>query len=270
MCRPKPYPRCSNHARKALDDALASGDAERIRRARRQFYTSVAGIQILRDSNKVELADKYLARRNRLIAEAKRLERSKIISIRVGLDVDNTSGDFTDGFRTRCVASGNFTPKQIAEMFPEPIDYSFVESGWFKDKEAFIAAFSKAENEGVYREMKIYPQAAKTLRKLVDSGKIEIHVVTARNPKWNADTRIWLRKHRIPYTSLTFTDKKEETDMDVYLDDAGYQLTKLRDHGKKVIAFDQLYNRHIDPTIPRVKHWGQVPAMITKVTKVSK
>ena len=267
MCKASPYPRCSNHARKALDAALRSGNTDRVKLAKQQFYTSVEGIQQLRDSGREELADKYAMRRNRLIAEAKKIERLKKRPIRLGLDIDNTIGDFNKGMLTRIMLEKGYTVEQAEALYPTPTDYSFVVSGWFPNVNSFKETFNNAEKNGVYRTMDVYPEAAKIIRQLAASGDVEIHLVSARNKKWNDDTRAWLRAHRIPFKSITFTDAKEETDMDIYLDDAGYQLAKLKEHGKKVIAFDQLYNRSLSD-IPRVKHWTQVPAMITRTVKV--
>lgn len=266
MCRAKPYPRCSSHARERLHAALASGDRERIRRARRDWYTSPAGITELRQAGQVEEAAKFEARRARLIRKAKQLAATQP-KIRLGLDLDNTTGDFTAGLRAQLAKKYGYTPEQALAAFPDPSDYSFVKSGWFKSPEEFAEVKDAAEAAGVYRNMTFYPEAIKTLRKLVKSGKVEVHVITAREQLWNADTLAWL-KDNIPYASLTHTDTKEATDMDVYLDDATYQLTNLHAHGKRVIAFDQIYNRSADlNALPRVRNWAEVPAVLRLVAK---
>ena len=47
MCYPKPGPRCSSHARAALDDALKSQDFDSIARAREDYYLTPKGIREL-------------------------------------------------------------------------------------------------------------------------------------------------------------------------------------------------------------------------------
>lgn len=252
MCRKAPYPRCSNHARLSLQKAVASGDPERIEQARHNWRLSPAGLKELEGQNP-SLAAEYATKRAALIERAAR-------PVRVGLDIDNTSGDFTDGLRQHVLRVTGRDP----QLYPDPEHYSLVDSNWFSSKEEFLSHFQESERQGIYRRMRAFDGLKKNVQRLIADGA-EIHIVTARNQAWEADTRDWLRRTGIPFHSITFTDSKEKLDhVDVYLDDADYQLEKLEKHGKKVVAFDQLYNRHLSH-MPRVKHWDDVPAMIKKV-----
>jgi len=159
------------------------------------------------------------------------------------------------------------TPEEAMKAFPEPTHYSFVDSGWFKDREEFMTEFNEAERAGIYKDMKPFEGVSKTLRALVESRDVEVHVVTARQQEWNAETRAWLRTHRFPYRSVTHTEEKQEVQgMDIFIDDSDKQITTLQAHGRQVIAFDNDTNDHVTANY-RVKSWKEVPAIIKLVQK---
>jgi len=262
MCRRKPYPRCSSHATKRLNSALQTGDPELIKEAKRDYFTSPAGIRELREAGKEELANKYARRREALIAQAKRQELASKTPIRLALDLDETSGGFIDSMREELARREGLTPEQAAERYPVPRHYSLVESGWFKDVTEFMSVFKEAEANGVYTKMRAFDGVSKTLRKLVDNRDVEVHVVTARKNEWNADTRAWLRKNHIPFRSITHTEDKENVkNIDVYIDDSDKQIKTLTKNGKTVIAFNNAYNEDV-PSKYRVKAWKEVPAVL--------
>lgn len=68
MCYKLPGPRCSRHAKIALQKAQASNDQEAIREAKIAFATTPKGIDILKRQGKLEEAEKYQKRRDRMIA----------------------------------------------------------------------------------------------------------------------------------------------------------------------------------------------------------
>jgi len=262
MCYPKPGPRCPSKATKNLAAAIKTGDKHKIRAAQIAYNTTVPGIQKLRDEGKGSLADRYQARRDRLIEQSRNTALKQKTPLRLALDLDNTSADFTGALRNAIAKQKGLTPEQAEALMPSPTHYSFVDSGWFNNIDEFLTDFHAAEEQGVYTNMKPYPGFAQTIRKLVTSREVEIHVVTARNNRWEGETRNWLRKHRIPFTSLTHTEDKENVpNIDVYLDDSDKQITTLQANGKQVIAFENPYNADL-PTQYRVKTWGHVPAAI--------
>lgn len=269
MCQKFPIPRCSYHARKRLEAAEASGDAKRIKEARQDYLTSPAGYTQLRAEGRYELADKYEARRKRLIAEAKRTLNAEKTPIRLALDLDETSGGFIDSLRETVAKKQGLTPEEALKRFPTPPHYSLVESGWFENTDEFLKAFHTAESDGVYKTMKAFKGSGKTLRTLVANRDVEVHVVTARDFKWNKDTREWLRKQKFPFTSITHTEDKEQVpNIDVYLDDSDKQINTLQSHGKKVIAFTNQTNIHVEAA-HRVKSWSQVPSALRLITSNS-
>lgn len=70
MCYVKPGPRCSGHAFKNLEDAKASGDAEKIRKAQREYALTPAGIKELEEVNPAA-AEILEENRQRMIAAVK-------------------------------------------------------------------------------------------------------------------------------------------------------------------------------------------------------
>lgn len=265
MCRAKPYPRCSNHAYKSYQKALETGDPEQIRKARIDYYTTPAGIQYLQVTGKPELAAKYQQRRETLIQRAKRLENLKKTPLRLGLDLDETTGGFIEQLRAEVAAQKGLTPEEAQKLMPTPEHYSLVKSGWFADVQDFMTHFKQAEKDGVYLRMKAFANSRKTLMKMVENRDVEVHVITAREIEWNNDTRTWLRKKRYPIKTITHTESKENTEnIDVYIDDSDKQIITLQNHGKTVIAYDNKYNQNI-PAAYRVRNWKEVPAVIKQI-----
>lgn len=264
MCRKRPFPRCSSHARKNYEKAIVSGNEQAIKKAKIEYYTSPEGISKLRKEGRDDLAEKFQDRRSRKIAEAERAERIAN-KITLALDLDNTSMKFTNAFRNHLAKKYSLTKEQALEKYPDPKDYSFVVSGWFKDTNEFLSEFNEAERAGLYTRMKMFPGAKKTIRTLQQKG-YTIKVITARTADYNADTKTALRRYRLPYSSIVHTEAKEEHHADLFFDDAPKQITTLTQHGKKVVAFRAGYNTELKGA-GRVNDWSEVERITDKLTR---
>ena len=254
MCKPLPYPRCSSHARASLDAALKSGDAKRIQRARTNFYTTPAGINALKEAGKPELAERYLERRTRLVEQFKRQERIRN-GVTIGLDLDNTTGDFTLQLQKDVAKALGIPESEWKDKFPDPRFYSYAKSGWFADEDAFKLSFHAAEKTGLYKRMPVYRGANSAIRRLQAAG-FKVKLITARGEEMDADTRAWLKRNRIPFNSLVFSKNKKEHPAHVYVDDSPDNINDLRANGKEVITYHQLYNKDISGS--RVRDWSQL------------
>lgn len=261
MCKAAPYPRCSSHAKQQYDKAVLTGTDQQIRNARINYLTSPEGIKSLREAGKHDVAERFATRRQKMIEKAQRMERLQK-QITVALDLDNTTADFTGGFRDSLAKKYNLTPQEAMERYPKPIDYSFVKSGWFKSNEEFLSEFHDAEKRGLYLNLKIYPGARKTMRSLQEKG-YTLRVVTARTQDYNADTKTALRRYRMPYRSLVHTEAKETEQAHLFVDDAPKQITTLTKHGKKVIAFKASYNAGMKG-VGAVKDWSEMEKAVTR------
>jgi 5'(3')-deoxyribonucleotidase len=265
-CKAKDPKNCRFHGTGRFENKAAETVELTPKEARVAYLTTPEGVQELRNKGKHELADKYEARRNRLERKAAKEALKNKVPIRLGLDVDETSGGFIDALRNSVAAQRGMTPEEAKAALPFPQHYSLVESGWFKDVTHFLDEFHEAERQGVYRKMAAFKDMSRTLRTLVANREVEVHVVTARESAWNDDTRFWLRKNRVPFLSITHTESKEKTNMDVYIDDSDKQLKTLEAHGKTVIAFDNATNDHVQ-TKHRVRGWKEVPSVLKVIAE---
>lgn len=263
MCQAKSQGgmKCSKYARNALKNATKSGDANAIRKAKMDYFTTTAGIAKLRKDGRHQVADKFAARRESLINKNKR-EWRKENGISIALDLDNTTSDFTGAFRASLAKKYNLTKDEAMERYPKPIDYSFVISGWFKDMNEFLAEFQEAENNGLYENMPIFANARRTVQGIHNAG-YQIHFVTARGQQFNAHTKVALRKYRLPYHLLKHTEEKERHEAHLFFDDAPKQIETLSVNGRKVVAYDNLYNAESKGSVARVKSWAEVEAVLS-------
>lgn len=264
MCRKSPFPRCSSHARKAYEKALVSGDEMKIKKAKIDYLTSPEGTKKLRAEGRDELADKFATRRARLVAEAERQDRIAR-KITLALDLDNTSMKFTNAFRNSLAKKYGLSKEEALKKYPEPSDYSFVVSGWFKDTKEFLSEFNEAEAKGLYTNMKMLPGAKKGIKTLQQKG-YTIKVITARTPDYNADTKTSLKRYRLPYSGIIHTEEKQEQDAHLFFDDAPKQITTLMTHGKKVVAFKASYNVGMKGH-GNVNDWSQVEKIADRLTR---
>lgn len=257
MCQAKSQGgmRCSAHAKKALQQAVAGGDEKLIRQAKIEYYTTTTGIEDLRKAGKNDLADRFAVRRETLIAKNRR-EWRRENAISVALDLDNTTADFTGAFRASLAKKYNLSSEEAMKRYPEPSDYSFVKSGWFKDMPEFLNEFHEAERKGLYQTMPIFTKARKTVQGMHSEG-YQIHFVTARSQEFNEDTKHALRKYRLPYHLLKHTEDKENHNAHLFIDDAPKQISTLTLNGKKVIAYDASYNSDSEG-VARVKSWDEI------------
>jgi 5'(3')-deoxyribonucleotidase len=265
-CKAKDPKNCRFHGTGRFENRTSETTELTAKEARVAYLTTPEGVQELRDKGKHELANKYEARRKRLEEEAAKEALKSKTPIRLALDLDETSAAFVNALRESVAARHGMTPEEAQEAFPEPEHYSFVDSGWFNDINHFLDEFHEAERKGIYRKMVAFKDMSRTLRTLVSNREVEVHVVTARESEWNADTRYWLRKNRVPFRSITHTESKEKTDMDVYIDDSDKQLKTLQEHGKTVIAFHNIINQDIK-THHRVRTWSEVPSVIKVIAE---
>lgn len=253
--------------KKAYAEAVKSGDEQAIISLRKAYYLTDEGIVELQREGRHALAKAAFMRRETLVMADKKEARAQKKPLRLALDLDNTSGDFTDAFREREAAKRGIPLVSAKKHLPDPPHYCFAESGWFNSKTEFIAALRELEKAGGYRKMRAYEGFKRNIQKMVADGDVEVYVVTAREQEWNDDTRAWLRQARVPFKSITHTDDKEKVEgIDVYIDDSDKQIKTLSAHGRTVIAFDNLYNKDINAKY-RVSHWDEVPAVIRQISK---
>lgn len=129
----------------------------------------------------------------------------------------------------------------------------------------FLDEFHEAENNGLYENMPIFAQARRTVQGIHNEG-YRIHFVTARGQQFNEHTKTALRRYRLPYHLLKHTEDKEHHEAHLFFDDAPKQIETLSINGKKVVAYDNIYNTNSKGSVARVKSWSEVEAVLAEHT----
>lgn len=179
----------------------------------------------------------------------------------IGLDLDEVSVGYTPGFRKAASKALGVDPKSL----PDPVSYSFYESGWVDSEDRFREIHGQAVEDGLYSTLEPLEGASEALWELSDLG-FHIHVITSRfvnhrqNARVLADTAVSLDRLNIPYRDISFIKDKRRVLADVYLDDSPSNILSLREAGRNVITFDTLYNRHIPGA--RVHNWVEAKALL--------
>lgn len=178
----------------------------------------------------------------------------------LGVDLDGVCADYTLAFRS-FVAEAKGVP---ATSLPLERGWGFEE--WGLDDAEFETLHRAAVTEGrILRDLEPIEGASEALWRLSDAG-VWIRIVTHRlYVNWGhaaaaGDTVDWLDKARIPYRDLCFVGAKADVGADAYIDDGPHNVTSLRDSGRRVIVYDQPYNR--DLAAPRARSWVEVEEIV--------
>lgn len=96
-----------------------------------------------------------------------------------------------------------------------------------------------------------------------------VHFVTAREEKMRYVSLDWLRRHQIPFDSLSLLGspdkvmKAEELDSDLFIEDSYDNAVQLADAGYDVLLIDCSYNQGPLPqNVKRVSNWYQIKNII--------
>lgn len=158
----------------------------------------------------------------------------------LGVDIDNTIADFDDGFKNYIVNEKNYQKTLLNNRE----FYDYIKCSWFKTEEEFLTNFHEAEEQGLYSKLNIFNNASETLQQLAED--YEIKYVTARNKKFEEETVNWLEKHDIWFGEIICEPSKQKVDgVDIFIDDADYQIINLLRAGKKVMIANQDYNQYL-------------------------
>lgn len=186
----------------------------------------------------------------------------------IGVDLDNTSGDYTDALRQYVGEAEGIPVEERLTVFPEPSDYNF--TTWPFVSTDFLRYHSEAVAQGIYGKMKVYDGCSQTLWKLDEDGH-HIRVITSRFTVWGQNNRVvastgaWLDKVDLPYRDIMFVRDKGDVYADVYIEDNPSNIFALRALGRTVIVYDALYNRDISGL--RAHNWEEVYKLITELAK---
>lgn len=94
----------------------------------------------------------------------------------------------------------------------------------------------------------------KTLSDMYDG----LDVVTAVNPIHEESVKKFLKKYKIKYDKIVFSENKEELDYVIFIDDSPDNAKKMFDCGKSVLLYNQLWNIDIENKQEKSIHLSRV------------
>lgn len=179
----------------------------------------------------------------------------------LGVDLDGVCADYVGGFR-RVVAKIKKVPE---ESLTWNVSWGCREWGI-----ASAAEFDTLHRQAVLEhdmllDMEPLKGVADALWRISDAG-VWIRIVTHRlYVNWGHEvtaghTVRWLDEMGIPYRDLCFVAKKTSVTADAFVEDAPHNIADLRAAGRKVVIFDQPYNRKFGP--PRARNWEEAEKLV--------
>ncbi len=109
----------------------------------------------------------------------------------------------------------------------------------------------------IIQEAAPYPGAVPGINEL--AGDFEIHLISARSPKYLDQTAAWLKSHEIPFSRLKLLgqhDKRRaclDLGVDLFIEDSKKNAIQVSSCGIPVLLMNATYNR------------GRLPGMVTRV-----
>ena len=187
----------------------------------------------------------------------------------IGVDLDGVVADYESKLRE--IASDIMGLDQ--SKFPIATHWSLLESVWpFEDEAHFLDIHKEAvSSHGLFRRLSPIDGASEALWRMSDAG-IRIRIITHRlvvnfaHSATVSDTVNWLDDKRIPYRDICFVKDKAEVGASLYIDDSPANIAALRGVAgdTAVMAFDQMYNRHI-PGL-RAYNWDDILVKVANET----
>lgn len=130
-----------------------------------------------------------------------------------------------------------------------------------------VESFMEEKMEELIREVKPMEGALYTLD-FLDKKNFHIHLITARNAKYDRVTYEWLNEYSIPYTSLIHDDNKAplavEKGIELFIEDSSSNTVELIAEGIPVILLNKYHNQDIADSnlIFRVDNWSEINRQI--------
>lgn len=160
-------------------------------------------------------------------------------SLRIGVDVDDVLFPWFDKAHAACERAGitnGVTPTQWSCY----LDYGVTLDEW-------LVVMESATLDATLYTGDPYPGAIEALRELEDAGHT-LHIVTARGFFAHGDlirrhTVEWLRDHKVPHHSLTFSKSKTLVQTDAFVDDSCKNCCELEAANVPVWMVDAPHNQ---------------------------
>ena len=176
--------------------------------------------------------------------------------MRIGIDLDGTVADnfdlLVDTFNAHC--SKSLQGKDIMQ-------YSLCKTYNISEQE-FNKLMDQKE-EGIITSSPLIPLAQEKINQLVEEGW-EVHIITARNPKYKAITETWLQNKGIPYTGLHLLNSHDKLDLcrelevRCMIEDNIHNAYQLADGGVNVILYEAPHNQCWPWQGIRCRSWTEI------------
>lgn len=181
--------------------------------------------------------------------------------MKIGIDLDGVCYPFEEAIRYHLLTATGIA----GEHMPAPTQWHFYEE-WGLTVEEFNRHCHDAANlNNLFLEHNPYPGVADALQTIHAVGHT-IHVITARDYGLpgvaQQQTVQWLRRHGIPFDTITFSRDKTVVRTDWYIDDNTNNVIDVHATGANAVIMDQPWNRDAPPHHPRVSSMTEYADMI--------
>lgn len=184
----------------------------------------------------------------------------------VTLDIDGTMGDFVGSMRDSARRRGlNVTDR-------DPVDYSMIGDGWFRDKGEFLDTYADMIDHGGLLDQKVLDRNVGDVLDSLATDGFRFRVGTARFHRTLPVSELHRQSYQwftekvsddlITPEDLTIGDDKTATGGQVYIEDAPYQWEALTKAGHRVYLRDQAYNQGVSTPL-RFRDFSQLGDMLT-------
>ena len=171
--------------------------------------------------------------------------------MKIGVDLDGVCYDFTASLRHYLVTHRG---RDEATMLSHN-SWDFFED-WGLTLDEFLTEFAAGVDAGVvFTHGGPYPGTVEALGRLASAGH-SIHIITDRTVgspgRSEAATVAWLKRHGVPYKSLTFCSDKTVLRTDYMIEDKLQNYDALEAAGCTAVLIDQPWNQVDGDTRRRV------------------
>lgn len=193
-----------------------------------------------------------------------KLDMGSGVPYRLGSDIDETLAGYLPALKPYVARFGN---RRIEDLKP-PRQWSLVDAGWCRHPEEYLEFHARAVEEGLYRNLPVFPNAKEALQRLSDKG-VRVLLLTNRYLPYTdpaqvrEDTEYWIRENGIPCDELHIVSSKPSVEADLYIDDAPHNIKEILAAGKKAVVYRQPYNQSVG-TAPYVSDWREGETFITR------